>query len=184
LAGVEISDGAVTVDDHFMISTPGYFAGGDLTPGTRSVTYATGNGRKAAHHIDAWLNGTEWKKPLSPPTVNYHDLHLWYHTDAESENQPELPAAERIHGFDEIIQGFTQAQALFEASRCYSCGNCFECDGCFGACPENAITILGKGNGYRIDSSKCSGCGACVLQCPTQAISLIPVHQVATEASS
>lgn len=182
--GVEVDNGSVSVDERFMTSTPGYFAGGDLTPGTRSVTYATGHGRKAAHHIDAWLSGCEWKKPLSPPAVNYQDLHLWYHTDAETESQPELPAAERIEGFEEIIQGFTEEQAMYEASRCYSCGNCFECDGCFGACPEDAITVLGKGKGYQIDYSKCTGCGACVLQCPTHAISLIPVHQIETEVSA
>ncbi len=178
---VHIEDGVLNVDAHFMTGCPGIFAGGDMTPGTRSVTYATGHGRKAAKHIHAWLAGQEWKKPPSPEVVDYQKLHLWYHTQAESIAQAELPVEQRITGFDEILQGFTKEQASFEASRCYSCGNCFECDGCYGACPEDAIEILGKGRGYRIDYSKCTGCGACVLQCPTHAITLIPVQQI-TEA--
>lgn len=180
---VAIDDGAVIVDEHFMTPCEGFFAGGDLTPGTRSVTFATGHGRKAAHHIDAWLNGTQWQKPESPEVITYNDLHLWYHTEADTAQQKEVPPDERVDNFTEIIQGFSEEQARFEASRCYSCGNCFECDGCFGACPEQAITILGKNKGYRIDYDLCTGCGACVLQCPTHAISLFPADEINTEAS-
>ncbi|MDX1342993.1 MAG: NAD(P)-binding protein [Reinekea sp.] len=180
---VQIEDGVLVVDEHFMTGCAGIFAGGDMTPGTRSVTFATGHGRKAAAHINAWLVDQQWTKPPSPDVVDYQKLHLWYHTEAESGEQAELPVAQRLSGFDEILQGFTEQQARYEASRCYSCGNCFECDGCYGACPENAIERLGKGRGYRIDYSKCTGCGACVLQCPTYAISLIPVAQV-SEAQS
>ncbi len=178
---VSINDGVVEVDASFMTGSAGIFAGGDMTPGTRSVTYATGHGRKAAMHIDAWLKGTQWRKPPSPDVVSYESLHLWYHTKADSGQQNELPAADRVGGFEEVTQGFSQQQARYEASRCYSCGNCFECDACFGACPESAIKVLGKGNGYRIDYDKCTGCGACVLQCPTYAITLIPVQQLQQE---
>jgi NADPH-dependent glutamate synthase beta subunit-like oxidoreductase len=178
---VSINDGVVEVDASFMTGSAGIFAGGDMTPGTRSVTYATGHGRKAAMHIDAWLKGTQWRKPPSPDVVGYESLHLWYHTNAASGQQNELPAADRVGSFEEVTQGFSQHQARYEASRCYSCGNCFECDACFGACPENAIKVLGKGKGYRIDYDKCTGCGACVLQCPTCAITLIPVQQLQQE---
>ncbi len=175
---ISVTNGSLEVDHQFMTCLPGIFAGGDLIPDTRSVTYATGHGRKAAENINAWLHGETWEKPVSSPLVNYQDLQLWYHTEARASEQSELPAQERIHSFDEIMQGFSDEQARFEASRCYSCGNCFECDGCFAACPEDAIRILGPGKGYSIDYTKCSGCGACVLQCPTHAISLIPATEV------
>ncbi|EAR11421.1 NAD(P)-binding protein [Reinekea blandensis] len=178
---VQIDDGAVVVGDNFMTACGGIFAGGDLTPGTRSVTFATGHGRKAARHIDAWLSGTQWQPPANPPGIHYTDLHLWYHTQADTQTQKEKPPAERLDSFDEIVQGLNDEQAHFEASRCYSCGTCFECDGCFGACPEQAITILGTGLGYRIDYDRCTGCGACVLQCPTHAISLFPVTELEQE---
>jgi NADPH-dependent glutamate synthase beta subunit-like oxidoreductase len=181
---VQVHDGSVEVDEHFMTCSAGVFAGGDMTPGTRSVTFATGHGRKAALHINAWLDGQEWKKPPSPEVVDFKNLHLWYHTQANQGEVTELPVEERIDNFNEITPGFSPKQAQYEASRCYSCGNCFECDGCFGACPEDAIEILGKGRGYRIDYSRCTGCGACILQCPTHAIALIPVTHIQTEVSS
>jgi formate dehydrogenase (NADP+) beta subunit len=184
LDNIAIEDGAVEVDSHFMTSHAGIFAGGDLTPGTRSVTFATGHGRKAAMNIDAWLNNAIWEKPASSPAIEYQDLHLWYHTQADASQQPELPVQQRISNFAEIIQGLSDSQAKFEASRCYSCGNCFECDGCFAACPETAIRILGPGLGYEINYDKCTGCGACVLQCPTHAISLTPLEQTGQEAQS
>jgi len=55
-----------------------------------------------------------------------------------------------------------------------SCGNCFECDGCFGACPEDAITKLGKGLRYQFDFDRCTGCGVCFQQCPSHAIEMTP----------
>lgn len=181
IENVSINDGVVEVDSRFMTGSAGIFAGGDMTPGTRSVTYATGHGRKAARHIDAWLRGTLWSKPPSPDVVGFESLHLWYHTRADTGQQNELPVAERIDSFEEVTKGFSQQQARYEASRCYSCGNCFECDACYGACPESAISVLGKGKGYRIDYDKCTGCGACVLQCPTCAITLIPAQQLQKE---
>ena len=44
-----------------MTGRPGIFAGGDMAPSQRSVTIATGHGKKAARHIDAWLRGSEYK---------------------------------------------------------------------------------------------------------------------------
>ena len=173
IPGVRIrDDGSVEVNEQFMTGAKGIFGGGDMTPGTRSVTFATGHGRKAAQNIHAWLNDRVWQKPPSSPLVPFEKLQLWYRTEALSHEQSSLPAAQRVEGFDEIRKGFDDAGARYEASRCYSCGNCFECDGCFGACPEGAIEILGDGRGYRIDYALCTGCGACIAQCPTHAISL------------
>lgn len=174
IEGVELTDdGSVHVNEHFMTGCEGVFAGGDMTPGTRSVTYATGHGRKAAQNIHAWLNSRTWQKPPSSPLIPFEDLQLWYKTDAKSNEQKSLPADSRSEGFDEVLHGFDESEAHFEASRCYSCGNCFECDSCFGACPENAIERLGKDRGYRINYELCTGCGACIAQCPTHAISLM-----------
>ena len=76
-------------------------------------------------------------------------------------------------GFDEIVAGYSDEEARYEAQRCLSCGNCFECDGCFGACPEDAIIKLGKGNRYQYDYDLCTGCGVCYEQCPCHAIEMI-----------
>ena len=43
---------------------------------------------------------------------------------------PTAPAEERIHNFDEVALGYTQQQALMEASRCLNCKTRPCCDGC------------------------------------------------------
>ncbi|WJV65268.1 NAD(P)-binding protein [Pectobacteriaceae bacterium CE70] len=173
IPGIELhEDGVVVVDEHMMTSVPGIFAGGDMVPSERTVTVATGHGKKAAQHIDGWLRHQPYRKADTNAGIPYSALNLWFDTDAESTSQPVVTPEQR-DGFDEIIGGLTATQARYEAARCYSCGNCFECDGCYGSCPEDAILKLGKGRGYRIDYDKCTGCGACYDQCPCHAISMV-----------
>jgi len=101
-------------------------------------------------------------------------VHVWYFSDAEQRAQVNLDLLQRQSGFEEVVHGLDKADAVFEALRCLSCGNCFECDGCFGACPERAITKLGKRKGYAVDFDKCTGCGVCFQQCPCHAIEMFP----------
>jgi Pyruvate/2-oxoacid:ferredoxin oxidoreductase delta subunit len=61
-----------------------------------------------------------------------------------------------------------------------SCGNCFECDNCYAACPEQTITRLGRGLGYRVDPDLCTGCAICFEQCPCHAIEMTPEALPAT----
>jgi len=175
LAGVEFKlDGTVLVTPDMMTGAPGVFAGGDLVPGDRTVTTAVGHGRRAARHIDAWLAGADL--PL-PPTasrgVTFPMLNLPIYSDASPSVQRELPVADRLRGFDEIVAGLDAPSALHEARRCLSCGNCFECDNCYAACPEEAIAKLGPALGYRIDMTACTGCAVCVDQCPCHAMEMI-----------
>lgn len=163
-------DGTVVVDSHMMTGHAGIFAGGDMVPSDRTVTAATGHGKKAARNIHAFLSGQLYQPKPRTPVVPSNALHLWYHTDAGATAQPMTDKAERIQSFDEILGGLSEPAVIYEASRCYSCGNCFECDGCYGACPEDAIIKLGVGRFYQVDYSKCTGCSACTLQCPTAAI--------------
>jgi Pyruvate/2-oxoacid:ferredoxin oxidoreductase delta subunit len=162
-----------------MTGAEGVFAGGDMVPSERTVTIATGHGKKAARHIDAWLRGAAYTKEPLQPRVLFEDLHLHYYTDAQQRQQAIVPPEQRTHDFREVTAGLTGKEALFEAARCYSCGNCFECDGCYGACPEDAIVRLGRGKGYSINYDLCTGCQACVLQCPCNAMEM-----VATEAAA
>ena len=167
-------DGTVIVTADMMTGSPGIFAGGDVVPGGHTVTSAIGNGKKAARHMDAWLRGEEPTQLPSAPIVSFGMLSLPIYADAEHSPQRELPVAGRLGNFDEIIGGLSQRDAQHEAKRCLSCGNCFECDNCYAACPEDAITKLGPGQGYRIELTACTGCAVCVEQCPCHAMEMIP----------
>lgn len=166
-------DGSVIIDEQMMTGCAGIFAGGDMVPSERTVTVATGHGKKAALHIDAWLNNRVYKKAPKNPNADFSGLHLWFNTDAQQQTQPLLTAAQRVNDFSEVVGGLTEKEVLYEAQRCYSCGNCFECDACYGACPEGAIIKLGKGLKYKIDYEKCTGCSACVDQCPCHAMDMV-----------
>ncbi|KZF07196.1 MAG: NAD(P)-binding protein [Rhodococcus sp. (in: high G+C Gram-positive bacteria)] len=175
LPGVEFaSDGSVRVSDSLMTGCPGVFAGGDMVPSERTVTVGVGHGKKAAHHIDAWLRGTSGERPPKHPVATFDELHLWYFADADRRRQSELAPTQRTAGFGEVVGGLSAPEAIFEAGRCLSCGNCFECDGCLGACPEDAIVKLGVGHGYQYDYNKCTGCAECFEQCPVHAIDMFP----------
>ncbi len=166
-------DHSVIVDDNMMTGHAGIFAGGDMVPSERSVTIAVGHGKQAARHIDAYFNGTTYRRSPRHTLIGHEKLQLWYRTSAPQVEQERLPVADRQSGFDEIMQNLSAADALFEAKRCLSCGNCFECDGCYGACPESAIIKLGPGKRYRFDFDLCTGCAVCYEQCPCHAIEMI-----------
>lgn len=172
------ADGTVIVDRSMMTGFPGIFAGGDMVPSERTVTVATGHGKKAARNIDAWLSGRIYEKAESNPLVTAEQLHVWYRTQADARRQVHVKPEIAATGFEEIVAGLSEEEARYEAQRCYSCGNCFECDGCFGACPEEAILKLGKGNRYKFKYDLCTGCGVCYEQCPCHAIDMVPESAV------
>ena len=175
IKGIEFkTDGTVIVDQTMMTGHAGIFAGGDMVPSERSVTIATGHGKKAAHNITAWLNHSCYQKAPNNAIVTLDQLQVWYKTIANPVKQPHLEPQKAITNFDEIVQGLSVEGAQYEASRCLSCGNCFECDGCFGACPEHAIEKLGPGNRYRFHYDLCTGCAVCYEQCPCHAIDMVP----------
>ena len=167
------ADGSVVVAPNMMTGRAGIFAGGDMVPTERSVTVATGHGKKAARHIDAWLRGSTYAAAAKHPVVSFAELNLPIYADAAPSAQREIPVAEREGRFDEVVGGLTETQALHEARRCLSCGNCFECDNCFAACPEDAIIKRGPNEGYEIKFDLCTGCGVCVAQCPCHAMEMV-----------
>jgi len=166
-------DGVVSVDTNMMTGHPGIFAGGDLVPSQRTVTVATGHGKRAARGIDAWLRGVANAKAEKPPLVTYPMLHLPVFSDADPSIQERLETKDRVTGFEEVLGGLSETQARYESQRCLSCGNCFECDNCYAACPEQAISKLGPGNGYAVDGALCTGCATCFEQCPCHAIEMV-----------
>ncbi|MBK9338455.1 MAG: NAD(P)-binding protein [Lewinellaceae bacterium] len=157
-------DGTVVVGPDMMTNHAGIFAGGDMVPSERTVTVAVGHGKKAARHIDAFLHSTAYAPEPKNPIVGFERLHTWYQTEAPQRTQPHIEPELAARDFTEIVTGFTEEQARYEAQRCLSCGNCFECDGCYGSCPEGAVIKLGPGKRYRFDYDRCTGCAVCFEQ--------------------
>ena len=176
IEGITVNaDGTVVIDAQRMTGFTGIFAGGDMLPGeNRSSTIAIGHGKKAARYISIFLESSTYIKPDKHPTAGYRKLHMWYKTDAPQKEQDKQAPEAAIQNFEEVISGLSEPEARFEAQRCLSCGNCFECDGCYGACPEDAIIKLGKGNRYKFNLDACTGCAVCYEQCPCHAIEMIP----------
>ena len=166
-------DGTVEVDEQMMTGHPGLFAGGDMVPGEQSVSMATGHGKLAARHIDAYLRGTRYVRPQPHSLATFDRLNTWYYTDAEQSKQPVLALARRRGSFEEMVGGLDSDTALLEARRCLSCGNCFECDNCYAVCPDNAVIKLGTGNRFAINYDYCKGCGLCAEECPCGAIDMV-----------
>ena len=172
--GLDVTDGVVKVDANMMTGHPGIFAGGDMVPAERNVTVGVGHGKKAAKHIDAWLNGTTYVAPPKHPLATFEKLNTWYYSDAPKTVRPTLDIIRRQSTFEEVQGGLDEGNALFEARRCLSCGNCFECDNCYGVCPDNAVIKLGPGKRFQFNYDYCKGCGLCVAECPCGAISMVP----------
>lgn len=179
IPGIEFDwGGTVKVGPDMMTGHEGIFAGGDMVPSDRTVTIAVGHGKKAARYIDGYLRARPYVKPPVHPLIGFEGLHLWYKTYAPHAEQEEVTASERTQDFREVVAGFSETEARYEAMRCLSCGNCFECDGCYGSCPEEAVIKLGPGNRYRFNYDLCTGCAVCAEQCPCHAIEMV------TEAGS
>jgi 2-oxoacid:acceptor oxidoreductase delta subunit (pyruvate/2-ketoisovalerate family) len=172
--GLEIVNGTVQVAPNMMTGHPGIFAGGDMVPSERTVTVAVGHGKKAARHIDAWLQGSSYVPAEKHELAEYGKLNTWYYSDADKTVRPMLDVIRRQTSFDEVQGGLDETTALFEARRCLSCGNCFECDNCYGVCPDNAVIKLGAGKGFQFNYDYCKGCGLCVAECPCGAIKMEP----------
>jgi 2-oxoacid:acceptor oxidoreductase delta subunit (pyruvate/2-ketoisovalerate family) len=173
LSGLEIKSGTVQVSTNMMTGHPGIFAGGDMVPSERTVTVAVGHGKKAAHHIDAWLRGKTFEATDKHELASFDKLNPWYYSDADKTVRPMLDIIRRQTSFDEVQGGLNETNALFEARRCLSCGNCFECDNCYGVCPDNAVIKLGPGKGFQFNYDYCKGCGLCVTECPCGAIKMV-----------
>jgi NADPH-dependent glutamate synthase beta subunit-like oxidoreductase len=176
VAGIEVDDGVVQVDERMMTGHSGVFAGGDMVPAERTVTVGIGHGKQAARCVDAWLRGAAYQHPGRPDVVAFEELNPWYYSDAPRTVRPQLEAVRRRSTFEEVVGGLDESTAKYEARRCLSCGNCFACDNCFGVCPDNAVIKLDDPGPYRyeIDLDFCKGCGLCVAECPAGAIEMEP----------
>jgi len=157
--------------------TPGtIFAGGDVVRGPAMVVDALGDGKRAAHNIDAVLRGQALAPGAPVEVMPYAGLNAAYFGHAARVEAPMAPPAERRRGQQiEVTLAYSREQAVAESDRCMSCGVCNGCDNCYIVCPDVSVMRDARTNGhYSIRTNYCKGCLVCVQECPTGCLEKVP----------
>jgi formate dehydrogenase beta subunit len=193
--------GLVAVEPRTLATTmPGVFCGGDLAFGPRIVIEAVADGKRAALAIHESLGGG----PVPRARGRFRPIPLDragdHYDRIPRQTVPSLPVARRT-GFREVEEGYSEAQARTEGSRCLWCNvetvfdseRCILCSGCVEICPEACLALVpasrlretpelsalgealgaGPSAGAIVkDEERCIRCGLCAERCPTGAITM------------
>ncbi len=123
---------------------PGIFAAGDAVNGATDITRAVGEGRRAAHMIDRWLNGLPLEGfDLRLPVVDKAAVlarQVWYMPRPATSDGTTFEAAPT--DFREVEAPLTEEEARGGAVRCVDCGVCSGCNECVKACPVDGCIDL------------------------------------------
>jgi heterodisulfide reductase subunit A len=137
----------IQVDPNTLQSVVPYlFAAGDVVSGASDITRAIGQGCRAAHMIDLFLQGRELDgfESLDDCLVATDKAQVLARQETYTQRDP--ANVNTVHSpaprdFVEIEPAMTEAEALAAAGRCLDCGVCSECGECVGACPADAIHL-------------------------------------------
>jgi NADPH-dependent glutamate synthase beta subunit-like oxidoreductase len=173
--------GTIKIDRFGRLGNTNFFAAGDIVQlGSGQplmVVNAVGDGKRVAFNLDKVLRGESLEPRTIPIDVIFdlNRMNMTYFPHFPRVEQQLLPAATRRKTQDEVIQAFTEEQAVEEAGRCFSCGTCNACDNCYLVCPEPCITRPERSNGlYKILVDYCKGCRVCIEECPTGCLEGVP----------
>lgn len=125
---------------------PYLFAAGDVVSGASDIARAVGQGRRAAHMIDRWLQGRELDgfEALDDRLAAVDKAQVLSREVAYSHCDP-LEVSTAYSGapgdFAELEPGMTEEEALYSAGRCLDCGPCSECGQCVSVCDADAIDL-------------------------------------------
>jgi len=143
---LEISRRATIIADPQTLQTsiPYVFASGDAVTGPASVIEAVAQAHRAVAAIDQYVNGADlaaFAAAAEAPAAPGRDWLPVPETLApRTRSEPShLEASARIHSFEPLNKGITEADARNEAGRCLNCGGCCECMQCVSTCQANAI---------------------------------------------
>jgi NADPH-dependent glutamate synthase beta subunit-like oxidoreductase len=173
--------GIPKIDRFGRLGNTNFFAAGDVVQVTSGqplmVVNAVGDGKRVAFNLDKVLRG-EALQPHAIPIdviVDLNRMNMTYFPNFPRVQQAMLPPTSRRKTQDEVIQAFSEEQAVEEASRCFSCGTCNACDNCYLVCPEPCIVRTSRSNGlYKILVDYCKGCRVCIEECPTGCLEGVP----------
>jgi Pyruvate/2-oxoacid:ferredoxin oxidoreductase delta subunit len=173
--------GTLKIDEFGRLGDTNFFAAGDVVQlGSGQplmVVNAVGDGKRVAFNLDKVLR----EEPLQLRTIpvdvifDLNRMNMTYFPHFPRVQQAMLPPASRRRTQEEVIQAFSEEQAVEEASRCFSCGTCNACDNCYLVCPEPCIVRSLRSNGlYKILIDYCKGCRVCIEECPTGCLEGVP----------
>lgn len=160
--GVQVSPrGLIAVNRETLMTTaPGVFAGGDCAFGPRLIIDSVGDGKRAAIAIDEYLQGRKHPAPMVEIEVLTRHKMIEEYMELERKPIPMLPIDRRT-GITEVEVGYTEAEAVAEASRCLKCW----------------INTIFEGNEQ--DATDCVLCAGCVDVCPEQCLDLVSLDRIA-----
>jgi NADPH-dependent glutamate synthase beta subunit-like oxidoreductase len=173
--------GTIKIDKFGRLGDTNFFAAGDIVQlGSGQplmVVNAVGDGKRVAFNLDKVIRGEKLQPRTIPVDVIFdlNRMNMTYFPHFPRVQQELLPASSRKKTQDEVIQAFSEEQAVEEAGRCFSCGTCNACDNCYLVCPEPCIARPERSNGlYKILVDYCKGCRVCIEECPTGCLEGVP----------
>jgi len=186
-----LKDSAVKIDergriiwnaDTQMTNAPGVFVAGEVVTGPGSAIAAVANGHRAALAMHLYCQGeavegklpVQEKEKIGQMPSDLTDKIMRIPRQKVRHMDPET----RCNTFEHFEEGFTEAEALNEASRCRGCGGgavvdsskCMACLTCQRVCPYGAPVV----QAYSVIRPEyCQACGLCAPECPAEAISMV-----------
>ena len=173
--------GTIKIDKFGRVGDTNFFAAGDVVQlgmgQPLMAVNAVGDGKRVAFNLDKVMRG----EPLQPRTIpvdvimDLDRMNMTYFPHFPRVQQAMLNPNSRRKTHEEVIQSFSEEQAVEEAGRCFSCGTCNACDNCYLVCPEPCIARPERSNGlYKILVNYCKGCRVCIEECPTGCLEGVP----------
>jgi Pyruvate/2-oxoacid:ferredoxin oxidoreductase delta subunit len=173
--------GTIKVDRFGRLGDTMFFAAGDVVQlgagQPLMVVNAVGDGKRVAFNLDKVVRREPLQERLVATDVitDLNRMNMTYFPHFPRVQQEMLQPARRKTTQEEVIQAYSEEQAMAEAARCFSCGTCNACDNCYLVCPEPCIVRLDRSNGlYKILVDYCKGCRVCIEECPTGCLEGVP----------
>src|SRR6476619_2172503 len=173
--------GTIKIDRFGRLGDTKFFAAGDVVQlGSGQplmVVNAVGDGKRVAFNLDKVVRNEPMQERMVSLDVitDLTRMNMTYFPKFPRVAQAMLPPVSRRRTQEEVIQAYSEEQAMEEAARCFSCGTCNACDNCYLVCPEPCIIRLDRSNGlYKILVDYCKGCRVCIEECPTGCLEGVP----------